>query len=101
MPFFALTISHIAVSHLSKPIGLSSMIVPSLTLKCFLQAKQIQIRRVLTNEWRSDPQRGQVITPSRQRIQTIQPNAVSRLEKYLKASIKGFRNVSFIIGRIY
>src|ERR1700682_3734799 len=96
MPFFALTISQIADSHLSKPIGLSSMMVPILTLKCFLHSRQIQVRRVLTNECRSESQRGQVIPPG-QRIATMQPSAVSGSPKYLIASIRVFGKVSFFM----
>src|SRR5215212_3632746 len=100
MPFFAFTMSQIADSHLSRPIGESSMIVPSLTLKCFLQPLQIQMRRVLTNECLSESQRGHVI-PSGQRIATMQPSAVSRSEKYLTACSSVFGNgLSFSMLRI-
>src|SRR5690349_11980108 len=100
MPFFALTINQIAESHLSRPIGESSMIVPSFTLKCFLQPLQIQMRRVLTNECSVDSQRGQVI-PSGQRIAIMQPSAVSGSEKYLTASRSVFGNgLSFSMLRI-
>src|ERR1051325_7210245 len=91
MTFFAFTISQIADSALSRPIGESSMIVSSLTLKCFLQPLQIQMRRVLTNECSVDSQRGQVI-PSGQRIATMQPSATSGSEKYLTASSSVFGN---------
>src|SRR5215217_6289352 len=100
MPFLALTISQIAESHLSRPIGESSMIVPSFTLKCFLQPLQIQMRRVFTNECLSDSQRGHVI-PSGQRIATMQPSAVSGSEKYLTASSNVFGNgLSWSMQRI-
>src|SRR5258708_1427725 len=99
MPFLALTINQIADSHLSRPIGLSSMIVPILTLKCFLHSKQIQILRVRTNEYLRDSQRGHSI-PSGQRIATMQPSAVSGSEKYLTASISVFGNVSFMVKRL-
>src|SRR5215510_16187260 len=91
MPFFAFTINQIADSHLSRPIGESSMIVPSFTEKCFLQPAQIQMRRVFTKECFSELQRGHVI-PSGHLIATMQPSAVSGSEKYLTASRSVFGN---------
>lgn len=47
MPFLELAASQTAGSHLSRPSGESSKIVPTLTLNCFLQLLHFQTRRVL------------------------------------------------------
>src|SRR5882672_2789849 len=47
-----------AQSHLSRPIGESSKIVPTLTENCFWQSRHFHIRRVLRNESLSAAQRG-------------------------------------------
>jgi hypothetical protein len=46
-PFLELAISQIAGSHLSKPSGESSKIVPTFTEYCFLHALHFQRRRVV------------------------------------------------------
>src|SRR5690349_23093811 len=50
IPFFALAIIQTQGSHLSKPIGLSSKIVPTLAVKRFLQALHCQVLRVVMYE---------------------------------------------------
>ncbi len=47
IPFLLLATSHIAGSHLSRPSGESSKIVPSLIEYCFLQALHFQSLRVV------------------------------------------------------
>ena len=49
-----LAIRNIAQSHLSKPSGESSKIVPTLMENCFLQSRHFHIRRVLRNDVRLD-----------------------------------------------
>ena len=58
-PFLQLQIIQKALIHLSSPRGESSKIVPTLSVNCFLQPLQNQMRRVLMNECSSEPQRGQ------------------------------------------
>ena len=58
MPFLALAMSQIAASHLSSPSGESSMIVPTLTLNCFLHALHFHTRRVEMNVWFGDSRTG-------------------------------------------
>ena len=60
MPFLQLTTIQRAGSHLSRPSGESSKIVPTLTENCFLQPLHFQMRRVLRKEWLTEPQRGQM-----------------------------------------
>src|SRR6266536_3255822 len=68
IPFLALTIIQVAGSHLSSPRGLSSKIVPTFTLNCFLQPLQFQIRRAfIRSPTFLELQRGQR-TPRGQRI---------------------------------
>src|SRR5258706_11619260 len=78
IPFFALTISHIPTNHLSKVIGLSSIIVPTLmeNWRRFGQHSQVHTLRLAVNETLSEPQRGH-FTPSVQRIETIKLRATS------------------------
>src|SRR5580693_2836320 len=52
MPFLQLASIHIAVSHLSRPIGESSKIVPTLTENCLWQSRHFHISRVLRNDSR-------------------------------------------------
>jgi hypothetical protein len=66
MPFFAFASSQIAGSHLSRPKGLSSKIVPSLTENCLPQSRHFQMRRVLRKPGFLASQAGQV-TPLGQR----------------------------------
>src|SRR5438552_12997283 len=59
MPFLELAASQTAGSHLSRPSGESSKIVPTLTLYCRLHALHFHTRRVETYEWPRQPQLGQ------------------------------------------
>jgi hypothetical protein len=74
-PFLQFVSIQKAVIHLSSPMGLSSKIVPTLRMNCFLQRLQYQIFRGLMKECFSPPHRGQVIIPFGQR----------RLRAYWKA----------------
>ena len=49
IPFFALTISQIAGSHLLKGSGLSANNVPIFTVNCFLQSLQLLTMRLPEN----------------------------------------------------
>ena len=46
MPFLQLATIHIAGSHLSRPMGESSKMVPTLTENCLRHPRQVQTRRV-------------------------------------------------------
>src|SRR6478672_2595487 len=74
-----------AGSHLSRPSGESSKIVPTLTENCFLQPLHFQIRRVLRKEGSPALQRGQV-TPLGQRSLATKARLTSASEKNLTAS---------------
>jgi hypothetical protein len=69
-PFLKLAGIHIAIIHLSSPIGESSKMVPIFKANYFLQPLQGQILRVFTNEFFADPQRGKETTPFAQRSST-------------------------------
>src|ERR1700726_691729 len=99
MPFLSFTIIQIAGIHLSRPIGESSMIVPALTLNCFLQPLHFQIRRVLTKEFSFDSHQGQVGQPSGQRKLTRNSSALSGSAKYIIAiwSVAGSLVKSFML----
>src|SRR6185437_892638 len=84
MPFLAFTKSQIAGSHLSRPMGESSKIVPSFTLNCFPHPLHFQMRRVERNECSADSQRGQT-GPLGQRSATTKSSETSGLAKYLIA----------------
>src|SRR5438552_905122 len=79
-PFLQFTIIHSAASHLSRPMGESSKMVPTLTENCFLQLRHFQIRRVERNEVSPLSQRTQR-TPSGQRSVTRNDRQMSRSEK--------------------
>src|SRR5438094_9789270 len=83
MPFLQLDASHIAGSHLSKPIGESSKIVPTLAENfCFgCGVRHFQTFAFSRNVTLSEPQRGQR-TPLGQRIPTKNLKAFSGLLKY-------------------
>src|SRR5271168_3751585 len=49
-PFLQFVSSHIAVSHLSRPMAESSKMVPTLTENCLRHARQVHINRVLRND---------------------------------------------------
>src|SRR2546429_6321399 len=59
IPYLLLAASHTAGSHLSRPSGESSKIVPSFTENCRLHALHFQMRRVVRYECSTPPQRGQ------------------------------------------
>ena len=75
---FALSSS--AGSHLSRPSGESSKIVPSLTEYCFLQPLHFQTLRVVRYECSAQPQRGQT-GPWGQRSRATNSVQTSRSEK--------------------
>src|SRR5664279_4419389 len=75
-PFLQLHTSQVANIHLSMPSGLSSKMLPTLTVNCFLQPLQNQILRVEINEYAFDSHRGQVM-PFGQRNATAAANAFS------------------------
>src|SRR5467141_1913450 len=89
-----------AVSHLSRPIGESSKIVPTFTLNCFRHSRQVQVRRVLTNDRRLLSQRGHsgplghftFATASRQ---------IMGSEKYRIASIKPLLALNLTVSMIH
>src|SRR5580692_5155631 len=85
MPFLAFTIIQKAGSHLSRPRGLSSKMVPTLTENCFLQSRHFHRRRVARNAAFVDLQQGHRALPSCQRIDATNCRAVSGLAKYLIA----------------
>src|SRR6185312_6057184 len=92
MPFFALAMSHIAVSHLSKPSGESSKIEPFFTLNCLLHALHCQVFRVERKECSTPPQNGQV-TPFGHRRLTANCQATSLSANMLTASRSVFGNL--------
>src|ERR1035438_9855588 len=80
-PFLQLETSHVANIHLSIPRGLSSKMLLTLMVNCFLQPLQNQILRVDMKECSLDSQRGQV-TPFGQRNAIAEVNALSGSPKY-------------------
>src|SRR5487761_1398540 len=76
-PFLELAISQIAGSHLSKPSGESSKIVPTLAENCLRHWRHFQMRRVVRNECSVPPQRGQTGLPSGHRSLTTKASATS------------------------
>ena len=78
MLFFAFTSSHRAISHLSSGSGLSSMIVPVLTLNrfCGCVSRHSHCRRVRISRTRVPPHVGQH-TPPGHRIDTMNAIALS------------------------
>src|SRR5216117_80130 len=85
MPFLLLASIQSAGSHLSRPMGLSSKIVPSFTENCRPQSRHFQMRRVLRKPGSLASQAGQV-TPLGQRSEARKVSAVSLSEKYRIAS---------------
>src|ERR1017187_800296 len=71
MPFLEFTTCHMAASHLSRPRGESSKIVPVLSVNCGAAcfARQCQRLYFSRNRTSVEPQRGQM-TPSGQRRAT-------------------------------
>src|SRR5439155_4520225 len=86
IPFLLLASIHSAGSHLSKPMGLSSKIVPSFTENCRPHSRHFQMRRVLRKPWSLPSQAGQV-TPFGQRRDARKVSAVSLSAKYRIASV--------------
>src|ERR1700731_2976884 len=99
MPFLQFTTSHIAASHLSRPSGLSSKIVPVLAVNwrfawvLALHCHRLYFSRKATL---SEPQRGQV-TPLGQRRATKYSRQLTGLSKYTIASWRVFGSVAFIL----
>src|SRR6266567_6035005 len=85
MPFLLFANIHSAGSHLSRPIGLSSKIVPSFTENCRPHSRHFQMRRVLRKPGSFASHAGQV-TPLGQRRDDRKVSAVSLSEKYRIAS---------------
>src|SRR5579871_689860 len=85
MPFLQLTSIQSAGSHLSRPMGESSKIDPTLTENCFSQARHFQIIRVFRKVTSLLSQCGQV-TPSGQRSEAMKLMATSLSAKNLTAS---------------
>src|SRR5215813_2443631 len=94
MPFLSFAIIQIAHSHLSKPSAESSIMVPCLTLNCFLQDLHFQMRRVDKKLLSLDSQFGQTATPSAQRREATNCKAISGSAKYLMASCRVFGKLS-------
>src|SRR4051812_5654761 len=90
MPFLALTISHIAHSHLSSPSGESSITVPILMLNCFLHPEQRQMLRDSMKACSpTTPQWGQVTPFGHPRDHVVQrPLGVRKVDD---GFLKGFR----------
>src|SRR6185436_18273650 len=91
MPFLQLTTIQSAGSHLSRPSGESSKIVPSLTENCFLQPLHFQIFRVLKKVGSPASQRGHVTPPGQRSLAT---NA-----KHTSASAKNLMASRRVSGR--
>src|SRR5579884_1543485 len=86
-PFLELASIHTVQIHLSSPIGLSSKIVPVLTLNCFLQPLHCQIRRAFRKVGSRQPhfrQKG----PFGKHRSTMNSRAISGSEKYMIACCK-------------
>ena len=71
MPFLQFTICHMVIIHLSRPMELSSMIVPVFRVNCgaLRFSRHYQALNLSRNRTSFDPQRGQV-TPLGQRRAT-------------------------------
>jgi hypothetical protein len=95
MPFLQFTICHIAISHLSKPMGDSSMIVPVFKVNCGAScfARQCQRLYFSRNSTSLLPQRGQM-TPFGQRRATRYSRQLTGLEKQRIASWRVFGSLS-------
>src|SRR6185295_3196621 len=100
MPFLQLTTIQRAGSHLSRPSGESSKIVPTLTENCFLQARHFHSLRVLRNDGSPASHSGQV-TPFGQRSLATKARLTSLSEKNLTASrrVSGRRSLLSIISQ--
>src|SRR2546429_4333198 len=76
IPFLLLASIHSAGSHLSKPMGLSSKIVPSFTENCRPHSRHFQMRRVLRKPGLPASHAGQV-APLGQRSEARKVKLVS------------------------
>src|SRR5437879_13491231 len=83
--FLQFASSHIAVSHLSRPIAESSKIVPTLTLNCLRHSRHVQIRRGLRNERFLAWQRGHFGTFGHLALATASRHTIGA-DKYRRAS---------------
>ena len=79
--FLEFVINHMAGSHLSKPMGESSKIVPTLRLNCVYRPCTSIYGESATNVVSAQPQRGQVTGPSSQRMRMTKANARSSSAK--------------------
>src|SRR4051812_10283701 len=95
MPFLQLTSSHIAQSHLSRPSGESSKIVPTLMENCRFGCVPLhsQILRVERNRTSLLPQVGQM-APSGQRRAITYSRQKSASEKQIIASCRVFGSMA-------
>src|ERR1017187_9407700 len=75
-------------SHLAKPIGLSSKIVPTLTENCLRHPRQVQSIRDWINDTRVHVHRGQTGAPFIHFSLATASKQTSGSEKYWIASIK-------------
>src|SRR3954466_5607079 len=103
MPFRAFAISHIATSHLSRPMALSSMMVPILTENCRLAcfSAHSHTRRLLINDTFVLSQVGHLTIPSGQRKRTISVRQVSASAKCLMACCRVLGEVKATMGKDY
>src|ERR1017187_5306252 len=87
MPFLELTTCHMTMSHLSRPIGESSMIVPVFKVNCGASCFSRQCQRLYfsKNSTFELPHLGQV-TPFGQRRRTRKSRQLAGLAKYTTAS---------------
>src|ERR1700688_170936 len=97
MPFLQLASSHIAQSHLSRPIGLSSKIVPTLTENCLRHSRHVHIRRVLRNDSRLDSQTGHSGPSGHFALETVSRQIMGS-EKYRIASSKPLFSLSLSVS---
>src|SRR2546426_8209286 len=101
MPFLLLASIQSAGSHLSRPMGLSSKIVPSFTENCRPHSRHFQMRRVLRKPGSLASQAGQG-TPLGPRGAAREGSAISFFAEYPKASYRGVgKCFGFGLGPIY
>src|SRR5271157_5200578 len=100
MPFLQFTICHMAVSHLSRPIGESSMMVPVLRVNWGASCLARQCQRLYFSRKSTSrlPQRGQV-TPFGQRRLTKYSRQLAGSEKYTMASWRVVGSAAMIYSR--
>src|ERR1035437_4721628 len=90
MPFLQLANNHVAVIHLSKPMGESSKIVPTFTENCLRHSKHVHVRRVVRKERRFELQRGHCGPLGHFALDTASKQIIGS-EKYRIASVKPLR----------